>query len=118
MNIRKFENFHILLWLLKDTSWLLGWKILGTIMIIPTLTFAVILTFKTRVQISDFIHNIAITLWICANSFWMLSEFFEFQDMQIYAIIPFSTGLALLLVFYTKLYAKTFLKNFSLVQKK
>ena len=41
MNIRKFENFHILLWLLKDMSWLILWRALGIFMIIPTFGFAI-----------------------------------------------------------------------------
>ena len=29
----RFDNVHVLLWLIKDTCWMLEWKVLGTIMI-------------------------------------------------------------------------------------
>ena len=37
---RRMENMHIAFWLVKDISWCLIWKVLGIIMIVPTLTVA------------------------------------------------------------------------------
>lgn len=103
-NIRNFENFYILLWLLKDTSWLMGWKSLGIFMIAPTLIFACLITWKSRQHISDLHHNLAIIFWICANSFWMLTEFFNVEEQyKIYTIIPFSIGFLIIGTFYLRL---------------
>ena len=45
--LRHYENLHIPLWLLKDTCWMLQWKLLGVTMIIPTLSVAVIIALNT-----------------------------------------------------------------------
>lgn len=46
--IRKIENAHILLWLLKDICWVMDLKWMGTIMIIPTLVVALWITYRMR----------------------------------------------------------------------
>ena len=43
---RRIENLHILLWLLKDVCWALNFHIMGMIMIIPTVTVAVVIPGK------------------------------------------------------------------------
>lgn len=105
---RKMENMHILFWLVKDISWCMDWKILGMLMIIPTLGVALIIAWRTRSLKSELAHNLAIIFWISANSYWMLSEFFGFDTVRIgtitdgkhLAIIPFGIGLAILLYYY------------------
>jgi hypothetical protein len=105
---RKMENMHILFWLLKDISWCMDWKLLGILMILPTLSIALVITWRTRTLTSELAHNLAIVFWITANSYWMLSEFFGFDTMRIghltdgkhLAIIPFGTGLLILLYYY------------------
>lgn len=44
VNIRKFENVHILLWLLKDLCWVMDYKTAGVVMIVPTVGIAVCIT--------------------------------------------------------------------------
>jgi hypothetical protein len=98
--IRKLENFHILLWLLKDISWLLEYKMFGSFMIIPTLSFAIFITIKNRGDIIELLPNLAVICWICANSMWMLSEFFwQFEFLESLAIIPFISGIVLILFY-------------------
>ena len=41
--IRHYENLHIPLWLIKDTCWMMEFKVLGVCMIAPTLIVALIL---------------------------------------------------------------------------
>jgi hypothetical protein len=41
---RHFENFHIVLWLVKDLSWCMLSKHLTMIMIAPTLLLAIYIT--------------------------------------------------------------------------
>lgn len=101
---RKIENLHIFLWLLKDVCWALDFKIMGMIMIAPTLAVAVAITWQTRKITTELVHNLAVVLWITANCFWMTGEFFGFDEgtwgARHLALIPFSIGLLILLYYY------------------
>lgn len=101
---RKIENLHILLWLLKDVCWALDLRTLGMIMIVPTLTVAVAITWQTRRLTAELVHNLAVVLWITANCLWMTGEFFGFDEgtwgARHLALIPFSIGLLILFVYY------------------
>lgn len=104
---RKMENMHIVFWLLKDISWCMIWRELGVAMVLPTLTIAIIIAWRTRHIAAELAHNLAIAFWISANSLWMISEFYKFDTIIIWreftgkhlALIPFTIG-ALLLVYY------------------
>lgn len=106
---RKMENMHIIFWLLKDVSWCLIWKTLGIVMIFPTLIISIIIAWRTRQFKSELAHNLAITLWITANSYWMISEFWGFDEVHIWsglearhlALIPFALGILVLAYYYT-----------------
>ena len=105
---RKMENLHILFWLFKDISWCMVWKPLGIMMIIPTLVISIVIAWRTRHIVAEVTHNLAISFWITANSLWMVSEFFEFDEKIIFlglsgkqsAMIPFSIGVVLLAFYY------------------
>lgn len=106
-SIRKLENLHILLWLLKDMSWLMMWRGFGIFMIFPTLACAIIITWKSRNYKSELFHNLAVICWISANSFWMITEFFGLeQQLKIFAAIPFSIGLILIITYHLKKFIK------------
>jgi hypothetical protein len=101
---RRIENLHILLWLLKDLCWALNLRVLGMIMIIPTLTVAILITWQTRKLTAELLHNLAVVLWITANCLWMTGEFFGWDEgtfgTRHLAIIPFSLGLLILVYYY------------------
>jgi hypothetical protein len=105
---RKMENMHIVFWLLKDVSWCMIWKVLGIAMIVPTLAIAIIIAWRTRDIKSELSHNLAITFWISANAYWMISEFFHFDTVKVFgglegkhmAIIPFAIGVLILGYYY------------------
>jgi hypothetical protein len=100
---RQTENLHILLWLIKDTCWVQGLKTLGLVMIAPTIGVAVWLTIKSYVHKSgreEFIHNLAICMWLVANSIWMIGEFFFYDSTRPYALIFFIAGLLTLAFHY------------------
>jgi hypothetical protein len=78
--LHKFENLHILFWLGKDISWCLEWKIFGLIMIAPTLSLAILITYITRHTKREKFHNIAVCFWIAANSIWMIGEFYGHEQ--------------------------------------
>ena len=105
---RKMENTHILFWLLKDIAWCMVWRPLGLLMVLPTLGIAVVIAWRTRAYPSELAHNRAIVFWITANSYWMTSEFFGFDAVQVVphvtgkhlALVPFLIGLGILLYYY------------------
>jgi len=108
LKYRKMENLHIVFWLLKDIGWCLIWKPLGIIMIFPTLLIAILIAYNTRSLVSELCHNLAITFWISANSYWMISEFVHIDEQLVYgsitykhlALIPFLLGVLCLLYYY------------------
>ena len=105
---RKMENMHIIFWLLKDIGWCLIWKPLGLAMIFPTFIISLVIAWRTRELASELAHNLAISFWIAANSYWMISEFFGFDEKVIafgiegkfLALIPFITGVLILAYYY------------------
>ena len=99
---RKTENLHIVFWLLKDSSWALFWKPIGLLMLIPTLLVAFLITWQTRKMKSELFHNLAIVFWICANGFWMITEFFwpDNNVLRYYTAFPFSLGILCIATYY------------------
>lgn len=105
---RRMENMHIVFWLIKDISWCMIWRELGIAMFIPTLTIAIIIAWRTRQIRAELAHNLAIAFWICANGYWMISEFFGFSEIIVWknftgkhmALIPFLIGALILLYYY------------------
>jgi hypothetical protein len=108
LRYRKMENMHIIFWLFKDISWCMLWKPLGIAMIFPTLIFALVITFRTRHQVSELCHNMAVVFWIIANSYWMIGEFVGFEMLPLIgeytykhlAVIPFTLGILILAYYY------------------
>jgi len=104
LRYRRMENLHIVFWLFKDIAWCMFWRPLGIAMIIPTLAIAIIISIRTRQFMSEFCHNLAIVVWISANSYWMISEFLHFDTRVLFgdytfkhlAIIPFVLGILIL----------------------
>lgn len=108
LRYRSMENLHIVFWLFKDIAWCMLWRPLGILMIIPTLFIAIRLSIRNRHDMNDLCHNLAVVFWITANSYWMISEFFGFDEKIIFsgimgkqlALIPFSMGVMVLAWFY------------------
>jgi hypothetical protein len=108
LSYRKMENLHIVFWLFKDISWCMIWKPLGIAMIFPTLIIAIVISWRTRQYMSELCHNLAITVWIAANSYWMIAEFFHFDEYPLFgeytfkhlAVIPFVIGMLFLAYYY------------------
>jgi len=108
LSYRKMENLHIVFWLFKDVAWCMVWRPLGIAMIFPTLIVSIVIAWRTRQFMSELCHNIAITVWISANSYWMISEFVGFDTRPLFgvytfkhlAIIPFGLGVLILAFYY------------------
>jgi hypothetical protein len=97
---RAIENFHIVLWLIKDLCWCMLWKPVAIFMIVPTFIFAIFITYNGRKSRSDLFHNLAVMMWISANSVWMIGEFFFQGGLNTIAFFFFIVGLLLVVYFY------------------
>ena len=101
LRFRKIENLHILLWLAKDLCWAMLWKPLGVAMLIPTLFVAILITWQTRHLKAELFHNLAVAFWICANGYWMIIEFWGYdEELRIFTTIPFGIGLFFIAIYY------------------
>jgi hypothetical protein len=108
VQFRKMENLHIVFWLFKDIAWCLGIPLLGITMIVPTIIISIVISWRTRQFMSELCHNLAITFWISANSFWMVAEFFHIDTQIAYlgitykhlAMFPFGIGVVILAFYY------------------
>ena len=103
---RRFENFHIVLWLLKDTCWILDAKVPALIMALPTIVVAILITWLMRERRAELFHNLAVCCWISANITWMVGEFFFEDTWRPYASVFFFAGLAVLAFYYISLLFK------------
>lgn len=108
LKYRRMENLHIVFWLFKDISWCMVWRPLGIAMIFPTLIIAIVIAIRTRQYMSELCHNLAIVVWISANSYWMVSEFLHFDTRVLFgeytfkhlSLIPFVMGILILAYYY------------------
>lgn len=98
--VRVQENLHVLLWLLKDLCWLMEYRVAGLVMVLPTIAVAVLITWQSRADRRDLFHALAVTLWIMANSTWMIGDFFFEERGHGIAQAFFLSGLGLLALFY------------------
>ena len=108
---RIYEHLHIPFWLVKDTCWALELKTLGVCMIVPTLSLAILISIKTRKRLPELFPNMAISLWITANSIWMCDEFFELGIKKV-CYIPFFMGLAII-AYWVFAFFPSILKEYS-----
>src|SRR6478609_576137 len=99
--LKRYDNLHIVFWLIKDSCWMLELKWLGAIVMIPTIYLAFHIILKT-LHSKEIYINIAIFFWISANSFWMMMEFFNDNHLKYFASIPFGLGLLFVGIFYLK----------------
>lgn len=110
-NIKKLENIHVSLWLLKDCSWCEEWIKIGMMVALPTLVLAAKIAWEKRADKEELVHNVAICLWLCANVVWMVGEFFFNDGTRDIAQIFFFAGLVLLGAFYLREMILTRLKS-------
>jgi len=102
-DIRKYENLHILFWLVKDTCWCVLYRPLGMVMIAPTLFVAIDIAWRSRRSRTELFHNIAVALWITANATWMTGEFYFNDSWRPYAKVFFALGLLVIGYYYLSL---------------
>jgi hypothetical protein len=94
------ERSNIGMWLLKDVSWVSHWHWVGFAAMVPTLVLAAKVAYDSRRNVADFVHNVAMCLWLCANVTWMIGEFFYHDTTRVHAKVFFFAGLVTLAVYY------------------
>jgi hypothetical protein len=97
---RDVENMHIFLWLMKDNAWCHDWHMVGVAMIFPTLAVQAYLTWRSRHDIHEIFHSVAVLLWIAANAIWMIGEFFYDDTWRFAPECFFGAGLASMAFYY------------------
>jgi hypothetical protein len=103
--IRHFENFHIFLWLIKDSCWLMEWKLGGTIAFFPAIAMAIFIVYHTRKNKLALLVNLSVLCWISANSCWMFFEFYSLLSKEI-AFAFFALGMIFILTYFYFLFVK------------
>jgi quinol-cytochrome oxidoreductase complex cytochrome b subunit len=98
--VREYENFHIVLWLLKDSFWLMEWKLVGVLVIVPVITVAFYITWLDRKSQTSLFHNLAIICWLCGDSIWMIGDFFLNSRLKLLPASFFAAGLVFLVIYY------------------
>jgi hypothetical protein len=99
------ENLHVVFWLIKDSFWMMEWKILATFMIVPTILMAIYILFKSKSNEMSFIPNAAVLCWILANANWMIDEFYV-PGIKWCSLIPFILGMILMFYYIFKYYSE------------
>ena len=96
--IRKSENMHVMLWLIKDCCWMMDIKYLGTFMVFPTIAMAAYVCYLSKKELNSLLPHLAVMSWICANSLWMLFDFYQWT-LKPYALVFFCTGLIFIMIY-------------------
>lgn len=99
--VRPIENFHIVLWLIKDVCWVADFKWMGMLMIVPALVVAIYITYMWWSSYAERMHNLAVCAWLCANSVWMTGEFFFNDTLRPLAVMFFGLGLVFVAWYYS-----------------
>ena len=101
----QIDTWHILLWLLKDTLWVMSFKYLAIAMIVPTVLYTLYILKKHYQQRIYFFNYLAILFWLLGNSFWILNDFLLNEKYDWVCYILFSVGIVTL---FLQLLAKKF----------
>jgi len=81
-------------------------------MITPTILLAIYITWIHRSEKTELLHNLAVVFWICANSVWMIGEFYYDDTTRKYALFFFIAGLGTAGYYYfSELLLKKILKR-------
>lgn len=107
-------NLHFPLWIIKDSSWFFSltldghpiFKFISIAFAFITLVISGILV-KNSEHKMNFLENFVLTIWLAANTSWMLHELFEIDFAATLAIGFFGFGILCI-----PLYVKEIIKDF------
>jgi hypothetical protein len=96
--IRKSENLHVMFWLIKDCCWMMNIRSLGTFMVFPTIFMAAYVCYISKKELNSLLPNLAVMSWICANSLWMLFDFYQWM-LKPFALVFFVIGFIFIMIY-------------------
>ena len=99
-NLRASENYHIVLWLVKDLCWVMDMRVLGALMVPPTVLMAMWIAWRSREDAAEMLPTLAVVFWILANATWMLGEFFANDGTRPAAVVLFGLGICCIAWYY------------------
>lgn len=73
---REYDGLHVLFWTGKDLMWAFENRIMWAFFATATVLLAIDVTYLTRSKMVQHVHAIVLLIWICANVFWAIGEFF------------------------------------------
>lgn len=80
---------------------------MGMFMILPTVLVALWMIKRTWNDLEKWI-NLSVLLWVMANSWWMITEFYGIDvKMKYYSSIPFALGFLFFFVYVWKFKSKS-----------
>lgn len=79
-NGRVVENVPLILSLLRDSSWCYAWVWVGTIAVVPIITYQVYTIWKFRKDVHASAQAVVSGFLLSANAIWMFGDFFFGQD--------------------------------------
>src|SRR5580692_11438871 len=95
-NGRVVENVPLILNLLKDSSWCYAWVWVGTIAVVPILSYQIYEIWKCRKDVHQTVRSVVAGLVLSANATWMFGDFYFGQDhLRNVARWVFSIGLVI-----------------------
>jgi hypothetical protein len=83
-------------------------------MIAPTVALAIYITWLHRHSKVELLHNLAVVLWLFANSIWMVGEFYYEDGTRSVALVFFIAGLGTAAYYYV---SEVMLKSFRTTEK-
>ena len=99
-NGRVVENVPLILNLLKDSSWCYAWVWVGTVAVVPILSYQIYTIWKCRKDVHATIHGAVSGMILSANAIWMFGDFYFGQDhFRNVARWMFSIGMILGLIY-------------------
>jgi len=100
------ESLHFPFWIIKDASWFAAIHFIlykeylqsvSIIFAIPTIAITIYLIYSAPNKLKR-LENVLLSLWLIANTSWMLTELYELQLIWL-SVTSFSLGLLLMIPF-------------------
>jgi len=101
------ESLHFPFWIVKDASWFAAlhfvaykeyFQIISLFFALPTIALTGYLIFSAPTKFKR-LENILLSLWLIANTSWMLTELFELSIVWL-TITSFVLGFLLLIPYF------------------
>ena len=93
-----WETFGSVLWFLLDGSWMLDWRMMVTVLIVPTILCNFLTLFYLEKSDGSVLSGITVNSWLLMNVFWILGDMYHVGFAPLWAKITFWSGVGILLI--------------------